>query len=260
MKRIFLFIILLGVIFYLTSNYYFNNGLIINEYAIKSNRITKGFDGFKIVHFSDLLIDNKTNMENINKIIESINEQKPDVIVYTGDLFKRNITKEKQNKLTELLSKLECQYFKYAILGDHDNDTSNEILENSNFKILDNNYDLIYQNDVDPIMILGGDNIREIEIKDDAIYHIVLIHQPDYFKRVNDLDYEVFLAGHSLGGQIRIPLYGALIKKTGAMEYTNSYYQKNGSTMYVSYGIGNEKTNLRFLNKPSINIYRLYSK
>ena len=70
----------------------------------------------------------------------------------------------------------------------------------------------------------------------------------------------LILAGHSLGGQIRIPFWGALIKLNGAKKYSDNYYKINDSQMYISYGIGNGNINIRLFNEPSINVYRLIAK
>lgn len=261
MKRFLLFIILILALLYLSSKYYFNTGLTINEYSIKSEEITSGFNGFKIIHFSDLLLDGKVNFDKIEYLVNSINDHEADIIVFTGDVIKNNISNEKQNELISILSKLECTYNKYAILGDNDTLDSKEILIDSGFKILDNEYDFIYQNDKNPIAIIGGNKLEDIIIKNNNYtYSIALIHKPDYFDEIKDKEYNLILAGHSLGGQIRLPFIGALIKKDGANTYTNDYYKENNTIMYVSYGIGNEKYDLRFLNKPSFNIYRLYTK
>jgi len=261
MKRFLLFLILIAALLFLSSKYYFNTGLTINEYSIKSQELPYGFNGFKVVHFSDLLIDTKTNFDKIEYLVNSINDNNPDIIVFTGDVIKNAISSEKESDLIEILSKLKCKYNKYAILGDHDTLDSKEILIDSGFKLLDNEYDLIYQNDKAPIAIIGGNKLDEsIVSKNNYAYSIALIHKPDYFDDIKDMEYNLILAGHSLGGQIRLPFVGALFKKDGANTYTNDYYKENNTIMYVSYGIGNEKYDLRFLNKPSYNIYRLYTK
>jgi len=86
-----------------------------------------------------------------------------------------------------------------------------------------------------------------------------LTHFPDNFDNLKN-DYNLVLAGHSLGGEIRIPYLGAVLKKEGAQKYTDYHYQKDNNHLYVSFGLGTEKTNMRLFNMPSINIYRIYSK
>ena len=207
------------------------------------------------------MIDNKVDLKKIDNIVNSINENNADIVVFTGDLIKTSLSSDKQAELIEYLSKIECKYNKYAILGDHDTLDSKEILTDSNFKILDNDYDLLHQNDITPIMIVGGNKIEELNLdKEEYNYSIALIHKPDYLDDIIDKGFNLILAGHSLGGQIRLPFVGGIIKQDGASTYTNNYYNKNNTIIYISYGIGNDKYDFRFLNKPSYNIYRLYTK
>ena len=104
MKRFLLFLILILSLLFLSSKYYYNTGLIINEYNIKSQELPEGFNGFKVIHFSDLLIDSKTNFDKIEYLVNSINDNNPDIIVFTGDVIKSSISSEKESNLIELLS------------------------------------------------------------------------------------------------------------------------------------------------------------
>jgi len=74
------------------------------------------------------------------------------------------------------------------------------------------------------------------------------------FKKSN-----IVFAGHSLGGQIKIPFIGGIKKMDGAKTYIESYYEVNNQKLYISNGIGTQDISFRFLNKPSITLYRLYN-
>lgn len=262
MKRFLCIIILVFSLIFLYAKYICVKGFKINEYEIVSSKITKGFDGFKIAHFSDILYQKELDYENTSNIINKINDEKVNMVIYTGDVIK-NANNEDINKIGNLFSKIDADY-KYAILGDNDNENVKEMLIKSNFIVLNNNYVYVYNKDQTPIKIVDAINfdISLLDNEEDInpSFIIGLLHKPDDFKTLNNYDIDVLFAGHSLGGQIRIPFWGALIKKDGARIYTDNYYNENNSQMYISYGIGNEKTYLRFLNKPSFNLYRLKSK
>ena len=262
MKRFLCIIILVFSLIFLYAKYICVKGFKINEYEIVSSKITKGFDGFKIAHFSDILYQKELDYENTSNIINKINDEKVNMVIYTGDVIK-NANNEDINKIGNLFSKIHADY-KYAILGDNDNENVKEMLIKSNFIVLNNNYVYVYNKDQTPIKIVDAINfdISLLDNEEDInpSFIIGLLHKPDDFKTLNIYDIDVIFAGHSLGGQIRIPFWGALIKKDGARIYTDNYYNENNSQMYISYGIGNEKTYLRFLNKPSFNLYRLKSK
>ena len=94
----------------------------IKEYKINSPEISDNLHGLKIVHFSDLHYGSTINKNNLNKIITKINNLKPDVLVFTGDLIEENYNLSKNNLkyLTNELSKIEAKLGKYSIIGNHD--------------------------------------------------------------------------------------------------------------------------------------------
>ena len=87
---------------------------------------------------------------------------------------------------------------------------------------------------------------------------ITLIHKPDEIKNLDNTN--LVFAGHSLGGQIKLPFIGGLKKIDGASTYLDSYYQVNNKQLYISNGIGTQDISFRFYNTPSITLYRLYNK
>lgn len=255
-----LLILIIFIIFFLTLDAFYiePNKLKINSYDINSSKITSEFDGLKIVHFSDTLYTNKLVENNIENLVNEINNQNADIIVFTGDLINKKINDTNKKLIINYLKNIDCKLYKYAILGDRDSNTSKEILEQSGFILLDNNYQLLFNNSNDPIIISNGDiNITDNNIN--PIYSINLIHKPDDVDNLNNTN-DLILAGHCLGGQIRLPFYGAIYNFKGASKYTSNYHEFNDSIMYISYGIGTKKYNARLFNKPSINIYRLYAK
>lgn len=263
MKRFICILILLLALVFLYAKYVEPKRLEINEYHITNSNIPVDFNGFKIAHFSDVLYKDSEGYALIENAIKEIKKTNSDIIVFTGDLCKKKINKDEQEKLVSILSELQPTLYKYAILGDNDSDQSKEILEASNFIILDNSSTFLFHKGNEPILIAGGNDINEeINNVDEKItynYKIALTHKPDNYDNLKN-NYDLVLAGHSLGGEIRLPFYGAVVKKSGAKKYTDTMYNYENSHLYISSGIGTEKTNLRFLNKPSINVYRLYNK
>ena len=137
--------------------------LLVNEIKLESKDIPKSFDGIKIVHFSDLHYGTTININNIDKVITKINSLNPDIVIFTGDLIdnKYNITKEDTIKLTKSLKNINYNLGKYAVLGNHDfyKDEFNNIMYDSDFTLLKNSYDTIYNKDNNPILIYGVDNV-----------------------------------------------------------------------------------------------------
>ena len=131
-------------------------------------------------------------------------------------------------------------------------------------KIKDNEYVYLYNNNQTPILLIGLDTNINLEnafkYEDNNNYKIVLSHYPDNFNLINDKNINLFLSGNSLNGQVRLPFLGGIIKKDGSKKYYDEKYYINNTNIFISNGLGNPKYDIRLLNTPSINFYRLYSK
>jgi len=121
-KFIFIIIIFLLTVF-LYGKYIEVNNFKIKEYTIKNDKIPNSFKELKIIHFSDVLYVSNSKTK-LNNLVEQINKNKPDIIIFTGDLFKSDIkyTNEDFDYLKESFNKLEASLYKYAVIGDNDKD------------------------------------------------------------------------------------------------------------------------------------------
>ena len=268
MKKVLIAMIIL-LSFVLIDGFFINpNGFKIVEKKIYVDNLPESFEDFKILQISDLLISNKKDINRLKNIKAKSNERKPDIIVSTGDLInsKNDLTDNDINDIIEILKSLECNLYKYSVIGDNDQkniDLFNKIMNNSGFKILDNESTYLFYKDINPIKITGINTIdvKTVETNEELtpIFNLVLMHYPDYADNLS-FDNAVALSGHSLKGKIRIPFYGGIIKKDGAKKYIDDYYEIGTNKLYVSGGIGTENVKFRFNNKPEINFYRLEKK
>lgn len=255
-------------------------GLVVKEYYITDKDLPDSFNGFKIVHFSDVHFGTTVDIKYLKSIVNKINSLNPNVVVFTGDLIDDSIKikDEDKKKIISILSSIDVDVKKIAIKGNNDYVKKNsyeEIMSSSGFDILNNDYELIYYKGLVPIYVAGlPSSIKEkYDAKDSFIYYdtliesdikpefkIVLIHEPDNINLIKNYDVNLVLAGHSHNGQIRIPFVGAVITPKGSKEYYDNYYKVGKTRLYISSGIGTSKIKFRFNNKPSINFYRLNSK
>lgn len=247
--------------------------LLVNEVKLENKDIPNSFDGIKIVHFSDLHYGNTININNIDKVITKINSINPDIVIFTGDLIdnKYNMTKEDTTKLTKSLKKINYNLGKYAVIGNHDfyKDEFNNIMYDSDFTLLKNSYDTVYNKDNNPILIYGVDNVTygspsltELDKKEleNISYKILLVHEPDYIDNIlNKYDIDLILSGHSHNGQIKLFGLKPLYKPDGSKKYFSPHYKENNTDIYISNGIGTSIVQFRFGSIPSINLYRLNS-
>ena len=144
-------------LFYLFNKYIFTNKIIVKEERISNEKIPDSFNGTKIVQFSDLHYGSTFFMDKVKEIVKLINVRNPDLIFFTGDLIDKNYTlsaKEQEELILEL-SKLNASIGKYAVIGDEDKDSFLTIFNQSDFTILNNDFDLVYNDSETPILLVG---------------------------------------------------------------------------------------------------------
>ncbi len=275
MKKFFLIIIIILSVLYL---YCENNNLQINNYSITNNNFPVEFNNYKIVQISDF---HNTKSKRLAKdLVKEIKNQKPDIIVLTGDLIDAN--KEHMDISIDFIKEINNTAPIYFVTGNHEasiNDYSElkNKLEENNVTILDNESQVIKKKSSE-INIIGisdptmkhshyetDENIIEFEL--DSIdynkdnYTILLSHRPELFEIYVDNDINLVLTGHAHGGQIRIPFIGGLIAPNQGLfpKYTNGKIEQDDTTMIVSRGIGNSILPFRINNRPELVLITLSS-
>jgi len=234
------------------------NMLTITRYRIKCSNLS----GLKAVFVGDFHIK-KNGEERLDKIVKLIKAQEPDIIFSTGDFVAGHTLKTSlpPEKIAEKLGELKPKLGFYTVLGNHDwwadGKLITEVLRKNGIVVLENSsVSFIYKNK--PVYIAGIEDLqtRNPDITS-AMEHtssplIMLTHTPDMFPKIPD---NVFLtlAGHTHGGQVRIPFLGALIIPSEYREkYAKGKITENNHTMIVTKGIGTSILPFRFNCTPEI--------
>ena len=268
-----LILVMLFIMIYLYTTYVSTTGFIIREERVINKKIPTEYNGMKIVQFSDLHYGSTIHIKEVKKIVNLINETEPDLVVFTGDLINKNykLSNKEREKVIKEFSKINSNIGNYAILGEEDSDDFITIFNQSNFVTLNNSFDLVYNDNNNPILLAGVSYSKDESVYykaydyfNDAnhnsnIYTITLIHQPDTILDLKDrFKSDIYLAGHSHNGNIRIPFIGSIINKKGSNKYHNEYYDIDGVPLYISSGLGtNSGLGIRLFCRPSITLYRL---
>lgn len=270
--KFFIILVLMVVAILLYATYVGTTGLITKEYVLNNDKLPSEYDGFKVVHLSDLHFNRGITEDEINNIAKEVNLTNADIVVFTGDLIDKDLTISSADykTITDAFKNIYARYGKYAILGNHDcydKERVIKVFDDSGFKYLENSYESILSKNNENIYIMGlGDtlnNLDDIEkmtssIKDSVGFKIVLVHEPDISEKIiESTDVDLILGGHSHNGQIRLPFIGALYTPNGAKKYYDEYYKVNDTDIYISSGIGVSNINMRLFNRPSINFYRI---
>ena len=267
MKIIIITLIILVIACFIYIRFIATNGFIVKEFGITSENLPANFNGFKIAHLSDIHYAT-VGKEKLDEIVEEVNKMKPDIVVFTGDLYDEfsNLTEDMKNKIVDSLSRIDAPLGKYAVSGNHDYsfDGFKELVERCGFIYLENESKLINYNGDEPIEIVGYPSINSGKQDYNHLvsnyFKIGLIHEGDALDNILDKKFDLVLAGHSHGGQVRFPFLGNVYKVEGGKKYFDEHYSINNTELYISYGLGESQYKIRSLNKPSFNFYRLYSK
>ena len=243
--------------------------LKIREETVRSNKIDKEMDGFLIAFFSDVCYGSFVSEEDLNRVLETVNTYKPDMIVFTGDLIdlsENDVTPETIGLLKQFLSSLDAYYGKYAVMGDHDQNCAaviQEIYKDSGFTLL-NNESRVIGPDSDSYLVLTGIDTFVQEKQpyaqlfiDTAHYSIAACHYPDTFSELENCSVDLCLAGHSLGGQIYIPVVSMFRRDYGCQQYYHGKTVKDGKILDITNGIGRRKTNARLWADAEVVFYTL---
>lgn len=268
-------LIVAGVFFY--SIYISVDRVNLSYQDIVSNKIPKEMNDIKIAFVSDIKYNSYMNKERLNKMIDKLNNVGADIVIFGGDMFdepdKNPPDSKCQNELTDILKGIKAPLGKFAVLGDQDevNETTktlvSTILYDSDFELITNSGVRIRNESNSSITLIGLDSLIHgtpdmgaafSKINSDE-YNILVTHCPDILKN-SDINTEYLnlgLSGHSLGGQIYLPLFGPLHSIEGAQTYNHGAYDINAMKLYVSNGLGTTGSDMRLFAPPQILIFRL---
>lgn len=232
----------------------------------------EGTQNLKVVQFTDTHLGEFFSLEQLEKVVEKINSENPDIVVFTGDLMDNASKYQKVYDIASVLEDINAEIGKYAVYGNRDYGGGavreyENIMEEAGFKVLVNSSDDIIFNNKN-IKILGADDAlmgsydyksTTKNIKNEDV-NILITHEPDLIDDFFDYPIDLALTGHSHGGQVYIPLYGPAKKTALAEKYTKGIYNMENereTQLYVNSGIGNTKLPFRLFNIPQIAVFNI---
>lgn len=273
-----LIITFISIFFY--SIYYTVDHPIISTKTVVNKHIPKSLSDKNIIFFSDIKYNLYMDEARLTKMIDKINATDPDIVIFGGDLFadyENHTPKEKDIKaLTKLLKSIHAPLGKFAVLGDQDevNDdikkTCSSILFNSDFEVITNQKIQLRNNEKESITLIGLDSLingtpnyqTPFDNLTNDSFTILVSHCPDIITKnqINTQYIDIFLSGHSLGGQVCLPIIGPIQHIEGAKSYTHGTYNINNTLLYVTNGLGTINADLRLFCRPEIVVLHLQNK
>ncbi|MGN1113928.1 MAG: metallophosphoesterase [Oscillospiraceae bacterium] len=245
---------------------YDNTHFRTTEYTISSSKLPQSFEGKKILQLSDL--HQRQFGNNQKKLVEQCKKEKPDYIVFTGDLYSRNQSFDEICRKHIFMRELRKTASVYYILGNHEEETLSkaepfiDLLEYDGINVLRNELSRIYigdefinlygleigkeyykseNNSYRNLPQITADNLDKAFGKAEKDqFNILLAHSPFYFKEYEKWGADLVFSGHCHGGVIRLPVIGGVLspQRTFFPEYTKGVYRHKNSAMIVSAGLG----------------------
>ena len=242
----------------------------VESVKLKLRRLTPGFSGIRMMQISDIHMGGWMNTERLQNVVALIVDQKPDLILFTGDfLIGRTYdanTEQAVHDLITILGPVADSIPSYAILGNHDYWINPEAVRGMlhSCNILDlTNRAFTLTRGVEKLHICGVDDVWEdhvlAQIGDDGAA-ILMAHEPDYadvsaFTGRFDLQ----VSGHSHGGQVVLPFIGPPILPHLGRKYPSGLYQVGNMYQYTNRGVGMGRIPIRFNCPPEITVFTLNS-
>ncbi len=220
---------------------------------IRKFKIGKGPATHRFVHFTD--VHHKGDRAYLETVVKNINHLSPDFVCFTGDLV------EEEHYVTETLSILKkIKAPLYGVPGNHDywcgadfNEIADAFAETGGAWLLDNS---LTTKDGKVTLHGAAEMIPKNIRSNPGTKNIMLLHYPESADQLS-VKFDLVLAGHTHGGQVRLPFYGALVLPFGTGNYDLGFFNTSGGPLYVSSGIGWFTFNLRFLCRPEIVLFEV---
>jgi predicted MPP superfamily phosphohydrolase len=241
--------------------------------TLRSSRLN-GCPPLRLLHISDLHVERITARER--HLLDLVKRLAPDVIVITGDYLNISYTYDgtAQRHARELLAQLKAAGGVYAITGSPSVESPELVAQ------LLSGLDVTWLRDEVTtltwhscrIQITGmecsydiaADERRLLALLDGHAtdcFTVLLYHTPDVMPAAVRAGVNLYLAGHTHGGQLRLPFFGALVTASNyGKRYEMGLYEDEGTTLYVSRGVGMEgygAPRARFLCPPEVVLFKL---
>ena len=252
--------------------------LQITYRTVELKRLSPAFDGLRIAQISDIHYEQYTEPSFVRHVVNEVNRLAPDVVALTGDYVSEgpmpnSFGAKSSYPCAEILSGITCPQ-RWSVLGNHDTRVDptmvTDALEIHGLPVLANKH-IPFERDGARIWIAG---VKDIGMSDPDLHLaapqglqtaneplILLAHEPDYAdKVVKHGGVDLMLSGHSHGGQVRLPLIGALYTPILGRKYVEGlFHLQNELQLYVNRGIGTVGVPFRLDCRPELTLITLRS-
>ena len=238
----------------------------ITDTPIWLNRLPAAFEGFKIVHLTDIHHSIFTPLEEVERVVHLTNRLEPDVVALTGDYV--TFSHAYIQPAARALGQLRARRGVFAVLGNHDfqvdPDEITHALRAHHIRVLRNAHHPI-RADNKALWLVGIDDLwwnsddlpaalRAVPSREPKI---LLCHNPLGVWEASSHEIDLVLSGHTHGGQVRLPGFASLYRSKMGERFVEGWNQLHKTQIYVSRGIGKVVVPLRVACPAEIAVLRL---
>jgi hypothetical protein len=232
---------------------------LIEPTWVKIRRLRLGQDPpqNRFVHFTD--VHHKGDRPYLKSVVDKINSLTPDFVCFTGDIVERQ---DQLPAALEILSGIKSPLF--GVPGNHDywsgipfGPVKECFAATGGAWLMDERRE-IAGGRLDLIGITCNHGNQALQPLNPQAKNILLMHYPAWVKKLGMQKFDLMLAGHSHGGQVRIPFYGPLVVPFAVDEYDLGLFQTPAGPLYVNAGIGYiSNYHFRFNCRPEITVVEI---
>lgn len=239
----------------------------VQDKEIAIPRLAQSREPLRIVHLSDLHMSGRITRIYFERVVEEVNALGADLVAITGDIVERE---QCLDWIPTTLGGLRATSGVYYVLGNHDGHVNkfrlNAALADAGLVYLGGTYRQISMRGI-PVILAGNElpwywpaaDLRNCPAHNSAglPLRILLAHSPDQLNWAREHEFDLMLAGHLHGGQVRFPLVGAIFAPSHhGVRYAAGVFTVGKSIMHVSRGTGS-LTPLRYNCPPEIALLTL---
>jgi len=279
--KIFLALVVFFIVYIPARVIYDYNSVDVRHVEYKKKNLSIDLEGFKIAFIADVQADRYTDEKRLQRYVDKINSQNPDLVLIAGDVI--TSSPDYIKTAGKFIGKIKSKNGTYSCVGDHDNwayrrdyvrslREVKESLQNNTVEMPDNELRYI---DFDSSRIgitfithnyvtkISETTLRNISSSNKADLKIFLTHQPQEFlinRAVKD-KYDLFLAGHTHGGQITLLFpFIQLTPTIFETSYIKGDFTFNNTLAIICGGLGMSLAPIRYNSTPEIVMITLKSK
>jgi Predicted phosphohydrolases len=218
----------------------------------------------RIAAISDVHFDPLFETGYLRHIFALIDAAEPDLVCHLGDYVTRST--KRFDEFAALAARVQARLGSFAVLGNHDQWSDDRVivsaLESAGVRVL--------RNESVPIPGVSGWQLAGLESywggrpnpaaampAEADVRFILLVHEPDPFDIIRDPRARLQISGHTHGGQIRAPFFGALRLPSWGRNYDAGLFRDGDRHLYVTRGVGTVSIPMRFHCPPEITLFEL---